>query len=97
MSLKFEDFTKQQRNVIAEFVYSNETEILIKSDIRKLVEVFLDKNLIDNQHSEALNEKIENNVPVVEELSEILLTSIEENEGKKIMDEYFGRRSNAVD
>jgi hypothetical protein len=89
--MKFEDFTAEQREVIAEFVYSYYQDIMIKSDAEKLVQVFTVKDMIDKQHATELNEKIKNNEMVLEELIEILFTSVEEAEGKKIMNEYFGR------
>jgi hypothetical protein len=89
MSLKFEDFSPEQRNVIGEFVYSWENEVLIKSDAKELVQLFLSKKLIEKEHAEELHQKIDNNKEVVEEIIEILFISIEEIEGKKIMTEYF--------
>ena len=89
MSLKFEDFSPKQRNVIGEFVYSWENEVLIKSDAKELVQLFLSKKLIEKEHAEELHQKIDNNKEVVEEIIEILFISIEEIEGKKIMTEYF--------
>lgn len=97
MSLKFEDFSPEQRNVIGEFVYSYETEILIKADALSLIKLFQGKELVTEQHAGELSEKIINNKEVIDELLEILFTSIEDEEGRKIMEEYFGKRSNAVD
>jgi hypothetical protein len=89
--MKFEDFTKEERNVIAEFVYSYDSDILIKSDALDLVDLFIKKELVDNPHGEELRNKINNNLLVIDDLIEILFTSVEEEEGKKIMNEYFGR------
>ena len=54
--------------------------------------MFIEKELIEQDHAVDLREKILNNHLVLDELIEILFTSIEEVEGKKIMDEYFGRK-----
>jgi hypothetical protein len=89
--MKFEDFTQEERTIIAEFVYSYDSDILIKTDALKLVDLFVKKELVDNPHGEELTNKINNNVLVIDDLIEILFTSIEEEEGKKIMNEYFGR------
>ena len=90
--MKFTDFNQEQRTTIAEFVYSFDNDILIKADALKLVDVFIEKELIEQYHAVDLREKILNNHLVLDELIEILFTSIEEVEGKKIMDEYFGRK-----
>jgi hypothetical protein len=87
--MKFDDFTKEERNVIAEFVYSYDKEILIKSDAHDLVDVFLKKEMIDSEHALSLRNRITENDFVLEEMIEILFTSVEEEEGKKIMSEYF--------
>ena len=92
--MKFENFTQEQRTIIAEFVYSYDSDILIKADALKLVDVFIEKELIEQDHAVDLREKIINNHLVLEELIEILFTSVEEVEGKKIMNEYFGRSVN---
>lgn len=89
--MKFEDFTQEERTIIAEFVYSYDSDILIKNDALKLVDLFIKKELIDNSHAEDLRYKINNNLLVIDDLIEILFTSVEEEEGKKIMNEYFGR------
>jgi hypothetical protein len=56
--------------------------------------VFIEKELIEQDHAVDLREKILNNHLVLEEMIEILFTSVEEEEGKKIMNEYFGRSVN---
>jgi two-component sensor histidine kinase len=89
--MKFEDFTQEERTTIAEFVYSYDSDILIKTDALDLVNVFVKKEFVDELHAEELRHKIKNNQLVLEEMIEILFTSVEEVEGKKIMNEYFGR------
>lgn len=44
--MKFEDFTKEERYVIAEYVYSYNSEILIKSDAKILIDLMLKKEMI---------------------------------------------------
>jgi hypothetical protein len=89
--MKFEDFTKEERFVIAEFVYSYDSDILIKSDAISLVDLFIDKYFVDSQQALKLKDNINNNIPVLEEMIEILFTCVEEKEGQNIMNEYFGR------
>jgi uncharacterized protein YlaN (UPF0358 family) len=88
--MKFEDFTQGERTIIAEFVYSYDNLILIKPDALALVNVFVKYDLVDKEHGEDLINKINKNDFVLEEMIEILFTSVEEEEGKKIMKEYFG-------
>jgi len=89
--MKFEDFTQEERTIIAEFVYSYDSDILIKTDALYLVNLFVKKEFVDEPYAEELRYKIENNQLVLEEMIEILFTCVEEVEGKKIMNEYFGR------
>ena len=89
--MKFEDFTQEERTIIAEFVYSYDSDILIKTDALYLVNLFVKKEFVDESYAEELRYKIENNQLVLEEMIEILFTCVEEVEGKKIMNEYFGR------
>lgn len=89
--MKFEDFTQEERTIIAEFVYSYDSDILIKTDALYLVNLFVKKEFVDEPYAKELRYKIENNQLVLEEMIEILFTCVEEVEGKKIMNEYFGR------
>jgi hypothetical protein len=89
--MKFEDFTQEERTIIAEFVYSYDNDILIKTDALDLVNVFVKYEFVDKEHGEDLITKINKSDFVLEEMIEILFTSVEEEEGKKIMNEYFGR------
>ena len=45
--MKFEDFTKEERMSIAEFVIAYENDVFIKSDGRKMINIFLAKEIID--------------------------------------------------
>ena len=89
--MKFEDFTQEERTIIAEFVYSYDNDVLIKPDALDLVDVFVKYEFVDEPHAEELRNNINNNLLVIDDLIEILFTSVEEEEGKKIMNEYFGR------
>ena len=40
------NISKKEKNIIAEFIYSSQNDILIKSDCIKLVEVFKNHNII---------------------------------------------------
>jgi len=86
------NLTPNDRYVIAEFVYSNQTDILIISDCINIVDVFFKHSLItaDKKTSliQAINQKTNG---VVENLERLLTTNISEAQGKAIMDEYYGR------
>ena len=93
MKLKFEDFTPEQRLKIAEFVYSYDSDILIKTDAIELVDVLLEKEIVNKEEAQILKSKIEaNHYEIVEELIGIVFTEVVEEEGVKIMKEYFGRK-----
>jgi hypothetical protein len=94
--MKFEDFTKEERFIISEFVYCYDNLILIKRDALALVNVFVKYEFVDKEQGKNLRTKINKNDFVIEEMVEILFTYIEVEERKKIMDEYYGRRSNSV-
>lgn len=89
--MTFNDFTKEQRTTIAEFVYSYDQDILIKNDALNLVDLFVQKNMVDERHASELKRQINQHEFVLEELIEILFTSVEEDDGKKIMNEYFNK------
>ncbi len=88
-TLKFEDFTKEQRHIMAEFVYSYENDILIKSDATNLLNVMLEKQMIDKEDFETFESRVQkNHSSILEDIIEILFTTVEENDGKRIMNEY---------
>lgn len=87
--MKFEDFTPQERYIIAEFVYAYDSDTMIKSEALKLVDILKIKAIIDEEKSFELIERINNQDYVLEELIETLFAAIPEEEGKKIMQEYF--------
>ena len=89
--MKFEDFTKEERYTIAEYVYSYESDILISSDATELVKLMAKKEWINSSQASIINTKIENKKGfIAEEIMEILFHNVPDEEGKKIMDEYFG-------
>ena len=50
--MKFKDFTPNERNIIAEFVYSYDADILIKDDALKLLDIMYEKKMIDKEDFE---------------------------------------------
>jgi hypothetical protein len=90
--MKFEDFTKEERYVIAEYIYSYNSEILIKSDAKSLIDLMLKKEMILKEISIHLSEKVESqDFHVADEIISILSLFIDGEEGMKIMNEYYGK------
>lgn len=84
------DFSKEDRYVIAEFVYSDQADILIVSDCTKLVEVLAKHNIIIGK--EEWLEHIDNKAPgIVGSIKKILTDNVSEEQGKEIMNEYYGK------
>ena len=50
--MKFKDFTPNERNIIAEFVYSYDAVVLIKDDALKLLDIMYEKKMIDKEDFE---------------------------------------------
>jgi hypothetical protein len=90
MMKKFEDFTKEERYNLAEFVYSWEQDVLIKPDALKCLVILKKHELIDSDELSVLTENVNLNIfGVSEEIIDILFTKIEEESGKLIMKEYY--------
>jgi len=89
--LVFDSFTKEERTIIGEFVFSYEHNILIKDDTNKLITLLLDKKIIDTEEYNNYRKNIkEDSNSISEEIMVTLLNAVNHVEGKKIMDEYFG-------
>lgn len=84
------DFTKDERNIIAEFVFSFQTDVLIVSDAQKLVDVLAKHELITDK--ENWHKRIADKDPAVcSELLGIVGQKIPDDQGDAIMNEYYGR------
>ncbi len=87
---KFEDFSADERRKIAEFIYSWEHEILIKPDALDCLSIMRSHELIDLATHIDLRNRINNgHYSPVEEIVEILFSTIDEDSGKRIMKEYY--------
>lgn len=84
------DFTKKERFIIAEYVYSYERDILIINDAKKLLEVLKNHNLITDDEYETLKYKIDNKSDdLTNDLLNLLESKVSKEQGVSIMDEYF--------
>ena len=88
--MQFNDFTKEQREIIAEYVFSFENDILISTDALKLVDLLESKSMIDIEHAKEIRLSIKEKTFDSEELIDILFSSIDEESGQQIMNEYKG-------
>jgi len=86
--MKFEDFTKEERTAIAEFVLAYDNDVFIKSDAEKMISIFFAKEMIYSEDSACLSRQLKDNENILEELIEILFSSVDVSVGKQIMDEY---------
>lgn len=87
------DFTKEEREIIAEFVYGYEQDILIVSDAEKVLEVLNNKNLIDN-YKELVNGIKNKNNGTADAIMDTLFLKIADEQGNEIMNEYMGVKTN---
>jgi len=89
MSVKRIDFTKDERYAIAEYVYSQETDILIINDATRLLDVLNKHNLLDNY--ESLTRSVENKVSgIIGAITNILYLKVSAEQIEEIMKQYYG-------
>lgn len=89
MSVKRIDFTKDERYAIAEYVYSQEADILIINDATRLLDVLEKHNLLDNY--ESLTKSVENKVSgIIGAITNILYLKVSAEQIEEIMKEYYG-------
>lgn len=89
MLVKRIDFTKDERYAIAEYVYSQEADILIVSDATRLLDVLEKHNLLDNYKS--LIKSVENKVSgIIGAITNILYLKVSAEQIEEIMKEYYG-------
>lgn len=83
------DFTKKERDAIAEYVYSQEQDILIINDVTRLLDVLNRHNLLDNY--ESLIQSVENKVSgIVGAVTNVLYLKVSAEQIEEIMKEYYG-------
>lgn len=89
MLVKRIDFTKDERYAVAEYVYSQEADILIISDATRLLDVLEKHNLLDNYDS--LIKSVENKVSgIIGAITNILYLKVSTEQIEEIMKEYYG-------
>lgn len=89
MSVKRIDFTKDERYAIAEYVYSQEADILIINDATRLLDVLNKHNLLDSYESLVIS--VENKVSgIIGAITNILYLKVSSEQIEEIMKEYYG-------
>ena len=85
------NLNQKERTIIAEFVFSNQTDVLIKSDVIKLIELFFNHKIITDEVRMILVKEVNaNKSGVISEINGLLSDNIPEEQGKQIMSEYYG-------
>jgi len=90
VSPKMLDINEAQSLTIAEFVYSNQTDILIKDDVIKVLKTLRELDLIDDEKAgKLIDSVVDADSDVVGEVEALLSAHISDSQGKGIMDAYF--------
>lgn len=84
-------FNQEERTIIAEFIFSYQTDILIKSDGLDLVDVLKNHDLITELDSDMFKADIINNTCDIYKLNMIILNKISVININGIMKEYYGK------
>lgn len=84
------DFTKDDKYAIAEYVFSYQSDVLIKSDAIAVIDVFEKHGLITEVDD--WKDAVEHNRGNVStKLADLVENSISNEQGTEIMDEYYGK------
>ena len=85
------EFTKKERGVIAEYLYSFEQDILIKDDKLQLIDVLSAHEIIHAATARILKDDVhKGSLTISDELSGLITANIPEHQLLVIMKEYFG-------
>lgn len=87
-------FTSQENTDIAEFIFSEESGILIKSDAASLLNVFHEHKIIDDNEKTLMTDKVNNQIDgIVDDIKSILYENISKEQIKSIMNQYYSIKS----
>lgn len=82
------NFTKEERYIIAEYIYSYNSDILIKSDALQLIDVLDKKGIIE--HILLLKNLVKGgDANIADKLMDILINNIPDSVLNEIMHEYL--------
>jgi hypothetical protein len=89
---KFDDFSKEERTIIGEFVYSKANNILFSEDGHALINLLEAHKMIDNAQ-DLRDGLLMCNKGISSMLGNVLHYGIEPEDGKRIMNEYYGNEN----
>lgn len=85
------DFSKEDRNTIAEYIYSYNQDILIVSDAKDVLDVLKKHELVDSDSYNHLIQKIDDKSDGISSLIlNIIGEKVSKRQGLAIMNEYYG-------
>lgn len=85
------ELNQSDKNVLAEYIYSYKSDILIKSDAIQLVELLYKHNLIDKLRVILLQNAINHqSIGITEELLQLIHINFPKEQLEEIMKEYYG-------
>lgn len=91
MQTKELSFTQEQRTIIAEYIFSYQTGVLIKGDALSVLDLFYKKELITKEVYENLDQDVmENKNDISTKIARLLSDKIPYEIKNKIMQEYYG-------
>jgi len=91
METKELEFTHEERTIMAEYIFSYQTDILIKGDVLSLLDLFLKKELITEYEHMKLDESVFDNKCDLNKINRLMSDKIPYEMKNKIMREYYGR------
>ncbi len=87
-------FNEKERHIIAEFIFSYQTDVLMKSDGLDLIDVLNNHDLITDSEYNNIHVEIINNTCDIHKLARLLSDKINHSIINKIMSEYYGKQRN---
>lgn len=91
METKELTFAQEERTIIAEFIFSYQTGILIKGDALSVLDLFLKKELItENEHERLDQDVMDNKNDISTTIARLLSDKISYSIKNEIMNEYYG-------
>lgn len=91
METKELTFTQEERTIIAEYIFSYQTGVLIKGDALSVLDLFYKKELITKELHEHLDEDVMNNKnDISTKIARLMSDKIPYEMKNKIMAEYYG-------
>lgn len=86
------EFNQEERTIIAEYIFSYQTGVLIKGDALSVLDLFLKKELITKeQHIELDQEVFDNKTDISTKIARLMSDKIPYSMKNEIMEEYYGR------